>query len=804
MNREAKKLTKMLTDDSIENGSVDIEEYLSSFAFDVVMENKQPSPFLEQLLKIQHCSNDLTDDDIIDELQNLFHAKNLREEITRYWNDTDLDVSTIDLSRMQYMEMVVQESLRLYPVFPLISRGLKTDLHLETYTIPAGTNVVISPYVIHRCTELYPDPERFDPERFSPDNIAQRHPYAFLPWSAGYRSCMGKKFATLELKIILCHIIRKVIVTTKLQRNDVKMKPQFELFKSFEYATKGFEYSFLKAWFRNNVTIRNGHDWLDRKKLLMPAYHNVVLQNYMPVFNKNSKLLTEVLADQCRLRKFIDIEDYAMRSTLDTSMETMLGIQTNSLLREIPEYVDAMKRAGDCFLKRLFTFWMHNEMLFNLSTTGRDFYKAVKQMQDFSARVMNDRKKFLMTHEKEIYEFKEIAKLRKSFLDYLLTVQRVNPTELTDDDLVDEIQAVLLGGNETVALALTYTIFMLAIYPRIQEKLRQEINQIFGGSDRDVTTEDLNRLNYMEMVILETLRLYPIFPMLSRLLEVDLKLKTCIIPAGTNIMILPYVIHRDPKLFPDPEKFDPDRFLPEAIQERHAYSYLSFSAGYRVCMGKKFAFRELKIALATIFRSLTVSTTMKREDMKVSPQISLKSTSHDRCYSYNEIRNVIGENLEYTNVQDFKNLKYFENVINETLRLYTPVPLIARKVEEDIRLPSNYVLPAGSAVNFNSLALHRNKKYFSKAEEFIPERFDDKEMYSQGFNFVPFSAGPRNCLGQKFAMLEMKVVLSVILLHHRLLLSVHVKELTLETGIVLQSLENFPVRKTARNIRATY
>ncbi|KAK7603328.1 hypothetical protein V9T40_003327 [Parthenolecanium corni] len=183
-------------------------------------------------------------------------------------------------------------------------------------------------------------------------------------------------------------------------------------------------------------------------------------------------------------------------------------------------------------------------------------------------------------------------------------------------------------------------------------------------------------------------------------------------------------------------------------------------------------------------------------------ELSQHSDIQDRCY--NEIINVIGENLENTNVQDFKNLKYLENVINETLRLYTPVPLIARKVEEDIRLPSNYVLPAGSAVNFNLLALHRNKKYFPKAEEFIPERFDDRDMYSQGFNFVPFSAGPRNCLGQKFAMLEMKVVLSVILLHYRLLPSEHVKELTLETGIVLQSLENFPVRITTRNIRATY
>lgn len=62
----------------------------------------------------------------------------------------------------------------------------------DKYTIPAGTNVVVSPYIIHRSTALYPDPERFDPERFSPQVIKHKHPYSFLSWSAGYRSCMGR------------------------------------------------------------------------------------------------------------------------------------------------------------------------------------------------------------------------------------------------------------------------------------------------------------------------------------------------------------------------------------------------------------------------------------------------------------------------------------------------------------------------------------------------------------------------------------------------------------------------------------
>ncbi|XKL62379.1 hypothetical protein PGB90_002212 [Kerria lacca] len=172
----------------------------------------------------------------------------------------------------------------------------------------------------------------------------------------------------------------------------------------------------------------------------------------------------------------------------------------------------------------------------------------------------------------------------------------------------------------------------------------------------------------------------------------------------------------------------------------------------------------------------------------------------DKCLEEIRKMRTLERNRKIT-LHDYMNLKYLENVIKETLRYYTIVPLIARKVEEDVVLPSGHFLPAGSAVNFNLLHLHRNEKYFPKADQFIPERFDNRADSMQNYAFIPFSAGSRNCIGQRFAMLEMKVIISTLLLRYQFLPAEKVKSLTLETGIVLRSLENIPVKITARNFR---
>ncbi|XP_069692520.1 probable cytochrome P450 4aa1 [Periplaneta americana] len=113
-----------------------------------------------------------------------------------------------DLRRMRYLEQCVKETLRLYPSVPFVLRSLGEDTPLGKLTLPAGAYIMVTPFATHRLPHVYPDPERFDPDRFLPERCAQRHPFAFLPFSAGPRNCIGHRFAMLELKTVLSAVLR--------------------------------------------------------------------------------------------------------------------------------------------------------------------------------------------------------------------------------------------------------------------------------------------------------------------------------------------------------------------------------------------------------------------------------------------------------------------------------------------------------------------------------------------------------------------------------------------------------------------
>lgn len=139
-------------------------------------------------------------------------------------------------------------------------------------------------------------------------------------------------------------------------------------------------------------------------------------------------------------------------------------------------------------------------------------------------------------------------------------------------------------GHDTTSASICWTLFLLGSSPEIQERVYEEINSIFEGDQtRSATMKDLNEMKYLECAIKDSLRLYPSVPFLGRHLFEDVQIGEYLIPAGTTALISTYVLHRDPKVFPKPEHFNPDNFLPENIAGRNPYAYIPFSAGPRNC-----------------------------------------------------------------------------------------------------------------------------------------------------------------------------------------------------------------------------
>lgn len=189
----------------------------------------------------------------------------------------------------------------------------------------------------------------------------------------------------------------------------------------------------------------------------------------------------------------------------------------------------------------------------------------------------------------------------------------------------EEVDTLTFEGFDTTSTGIMFTIFMLGQHQDIQERVYEEVNCI---SNDDMNVTDYSAWKYLDCVIKESLRLYPPVPYISRKVVRETKVGKLLLAKDTEIAIHIFDIHRDPKHFPDPERFDPDRFIPENTINRHPYAYIPFSAGLRNCIGQRFAMLELKIFIAAIVKHYKIIPVTKREDLKFKAGLILR-TNHD-------------------------------------------------------------------------------------------------------------------------------------------------------------------------------
>ncbi|KAL6431520.1 hypothetical protein ACFW04_007243 [Cataglyphis niger] len=207
-------------------------------------------------------------------------------------------------------------------------------------------------------------------------------------------------------------------------------------------------------------------------------------------------------------------------------------------------------------------------------------------------------------------------------LDLLIATSRDN--FLTDSDIREEVDTFMFEGHDTTAMGITFALLLLAEHKDIQERARIEIDHVMQESGGKLTMTSLQKLTYLERCIKEALRLYPSVFLILRTVEEDVKLHSYIIPAGTILHLHIYGVHRDPNFWPNPEVFDPDRFLPERIHNRHPYSYLTFSAGPRNCIGQKFGMLEMKATIASLIHNFYLEPVDYLKDIQLRADIIIR------------------------------------------------------------------------------------------------------------------------------------------------------------------------------------
>jgi cytochrome P450 len=171
---------------------------------------------------------------------------------------------------------------------------------------------------------------------------------------------------------------------------------------------------------------------------------------------------------------------------------------------------------------------------------------------------------------------------------------------MTDQQVRDEVMTLILAGHETTANALSWTWYLLAQHPEVERRLHAELDDVLHQGRRLPTVEDLPRLRYAEMILSESMRLYPPAWVVGRLAIKDYEVRGYVVPVGSLVLVSQYVTHRDARFFAEPERFDPSRWTPEAREARPAYSYFPFGGGARRCVGEGFAWMEGVLLVAAI------------------------------------------------------------------------------------------------------------------------------------------------------------------------------------------------------------
>ncbi|GFS46964.1 cytochrome P450 4C1 [Nephila pilipes] len=268
-------------------------------------------------------------------------------------------------------------------------------------------------------------------------------------------------------------------------------------------------------------------------------------------------------------------------------------------------------------MTRILRFWEWSDCIHYL-TSGKEEMRHLKIINNFTKSVIQERKTQYLNETND-----KITGKRKAFMDLLLELH-FETQELSEEDICEEVNTFVFAGHETVSLTITWALYLIGLHPDVQVKIHEELDKIFGSDmQRDVTESDLNDLKYLDCVLKETNRLYTAVPVIIRQLQEDTNICDYTVPKGSNCLLLIYFLHRDKYVFPDPEKFDPDRFLLENSVKIPVYGYIPFSAGPRNCIGQKFAIMEMKIIVSSILRNYTIESLDSRD--KVSPimQITL-------------------------------------------------------------------------------------------------------------------------------------------------------------------------------------
>ncbi|KJE92556.1 cytochrome P450, variant [Capsaspora owczarzaki ATCC 30864] len=389
---------------------------------------------------------------------------------------------------------------------------------------------------------------------------------------------------------------------------------------------KSFIYWFLTPWLGRGLLTSGGDKWRTRRRMLTPAFHFDILRGMVEVFREQAEVLIGVLDASADTKKPIDVFPLVSLCALDSICETAMGKKLHALKQSESTYVQAVFRISELIHHRQKFPWNWPDFIYSWLPDGRDHTRVLAELHNFTDSVIAERRVFLNDNPDVTDEQADSSKKRRlAFLDLLISARDEDGNHLSNMDIREEVDTFMFEGHDTTAAALAWSLHLIGSHPDVQARIHEELDRVLG-SEPSPSFEQLkaHELPYLEMTLKEALRLFPSVPAISRVLDQDIDVCGYKIPAGLTVGLIPYAVHRDPKHWPDPEAFNPDRFLPENSANRHPYAYIPFSAGPRNCIGQRFAEFEERVVMASILKRFRIVSTQTRDQLAPLGEIILR------------------------------------------------------------------------------------------------------------------------------------------------------------------------------------
>nr|QST15015.1 CYP4AP2 protein [Diaphanosoma celebensis] len=365
---------------------------------------------------------------------------------------------------------------------------------------------------------------------------------------------------------------------------------------------KGADYNFLVPWLGLGLLTSSGDKWKSQRRLLTTAFHFRILEDFFDTFNEQSSILCEKISRLCKANGKIEthIDELISLCTLDVICETAMGCKVNAQTEET-EYVKAFKSISPIILKRMMNPLYSFDFIFDRTALGKKYHQCLEVLHKLTNNVIKKKCQEVSCNSSCMINSEDFGiKNRRPLLDLLM--ESLRSGKMDGHDVRANVDTFTAAGNDTTAMALSWFLYCMASNQDCQEKVREELIQQFGETDRPCTRQDLPELKYLECCIKEALRLYPSAPAFLRPVHNDLQIGQYQIPKGCNLAVSIYALHHNPQVYANPFTFNPDRFTAEQSKGRHPYAYIPFSAGPRNCIGQQFAMAEETVLASSLLR----------------------------------------------------------------------------------------------------------------------------------------------------------------------------------------------------------